>query len=103
VLCLSDQLESRERSGVFEELDIIAEELRQFPPNIIYLIPVRLSACTIPHYELGTGRYLDQLQYVDLFPAKTREQGFSRLLDAIRSSVPFRWQKVWLPLRKETQ
>ncbi len=57
-----------------QALDILGE----FPPESIYLIPVRLDECRPKHERLA------DLQWVDLFPEF--EAGFSRILGALMAA-----------------
>jgi len=50
-----------------EELTIAAEEFRSMPPGRTWLIPVRFDEGGIPEWDLGAGRSLGDLNYVDLF------------------------------------
>ena len=86
LLCLSQEAAARTRSGIFPEaLDAIAA-YREYAPGSIYLIPVRLSDCTIPSIEIDDVRTLDRIQHVDLFPAAQRANGLQRLIAAIQAT-----------------
>ncbi len=66
------------RGHVQKELRAALEILDEFPETQVYLIPIRLEACT-PSFER-----LTRLQWVDLFPLW--EQGVDRILWAIQYS-----------------
>jgi hypothetical protein len=86
VLCLSKEVEGRDQSGLFPEaLDAIAE-YRQYAPGTVFLIPVRLSACEIPPFEIDANRLLDRLQCADLFPPSKRSSQLQRLVSALRAA-----------------
>ncbi len=86
VLCLSKETEARDTSGMFPEaLDAIAA-YREYAPGNIFLIPVRLSKCEIPPFEIDGTRMLDRLQYVNLFPAAKRTAGLQRLIESLQAT-----------------
>jgi hypothetical protein len=80
VLCLSVESASR-----IEAVDAIAA-YREYAPGSIFLIPVRLSDCTVPQIEIDGTRTLDRLQYIDLFPDAQKPISMARLLSAIRGA-----------------
>jgi hypothetical protein len=65
--CFSDQSRDRERSHMNEELTLAVEEYRKTQPGRTWLIPVRFDVGDIPEWDLGAGRTLSDLNYVDLF------------------------------------
>lgn len=65
--CFSDKSRSRDKSHMNEELTIAIDEYRQMPPGRTWLIPVRLDGGELPEWDLGAGRSLSDLNYVDLF------------------------------------
>lgn len=65
--CFSDRSRARSKSHMNEELTLAVEEYRKMPPGRTWLIPVRLDAGDIPEWDLGAGRVLSDLNYVDLF------------------------------------
>jgi hypothetical protein len=86
ILCLSHELQNRIQSGVYPEvLDAIAA-YREYSQGSIFLIPVRLSECTIPPIEIDSTRTLDRLQYLDLFPFSSFEQQIEKLVQSIATS-----------------
>jgi len=86
VVCLSQEMQSRDRTAMYPEiLDAIAA-YRELRPGSIFLILVRLSECEIPSIPIDASRYLSAIRYVDLFPPDRRQAGVQRLLAAIRKS-----------------
>ncbi len=86
VLCLSRETDGRTESGIFPEaMDAIAA-YRKYAPGSIYLIPVRLSECEIPPFEIDDLSTLDSLEYVDLFPSADRNAGLQRLIQALQAT-----------------
>jgi TIR domain len=65
--CFSDHYRAREKSQMNEELTLAVEEYRKMPLGRTWLIPVRFDAGEIPQWDLGAGRTLSDLNYVDLF------------------------------------
>ena len=84
LLCLSQESEDRTTSGIYPEALAAIAAYRQYPPNSIFLIPVRLSACSIPPIEIDDTRTLERLQYIDLYPESVWDEGVSRLVEALR-------------------
>lgn len=65
--CFSDNSRARSKSHMNEELTLAVEEFRKMPPGRTWLIPVRFDPGDLPEWDLGAGRSLDDLNYVDLF------------------------------------
>ncbi|MGI5487964.1 toll/interleukin-1 receptor domain-containing protein [Microtetraspora malaysiensis] len=82
IACFSTHSVSRERSFQHEELILAVEELRLRRPGKGWLIPVRFDDCELPHYDVGPGRTLGSLQWLDLFD-DTWERGADRLVKAV--------------------
>lgn len=80
IACFSTQTDARSESGIFPELFDAIKAYRQYTPGSIFLIPVRLSECSIPDVEISDTKTLDSLQYIDLFPPSKRNDGFQRLI-----------------------
>lgn len=86
LLCLSKETEQRTTSGIYPEaLDAITA-YREYRPGETYVIPVRLSECTVPPVEIDGTRTLQRLQYIDLFGSK-KTPNLRRLVDAIRDTI----------------
>jgi hypothetical protein len=86
VLCLSEELAHRVQSGVYPEVADAIAIYRQQAPGNIFLVPARLSDCTIPDIEIDDTQTLDRLQCIDLFPSANRTAGIQALLKALRAS-----------------
>lgn len=65
--CFSDKSRAKDKSYMNEELTLAVDEFRQMPPGRTWLIPTRFDGGDLPHWDLGAGRSLDDLNYVDLF------------------------------------
>ncbi len=86
VLCLSKETAARTTTGIYPEARDAIEAYREYAPGSIFLIPVRLSECEIPDFEIDATTYLDGLKYEDLYPGSKRAAGLARLLQAIQAS-----------------
>jgi hypothetical protein len=74
VACFSRNSEERQKSYQREELLLAVEQLRLRAPSRPYLLPVRFDDdCQIPDLEIGGGRTLHSLQWVDLFGKQWQE------------------------------
>lgn len=82
IACFSENSQARERTFQNEELVLAIDQLRLRRPNQPWLIPVRLSPCSLPAFDLGAGRTLDSLQRVDLFEANW-DEGIARLVAGV--------------------
>lgn len=77
IVCLSRR--SVEKSGyVQREIRMALDILDEQPEGRIFLIPARLEECTIP-------QRLAHLHWVDLFPEEGYEEGYEKLLAALRA------------------
>lgn len=85
IACFSKQCNEREKSYMNEELALAIDELRQRPTDKIWFIPVKLNRCEIPDWDIGGGRTLQHLQYVDLY--KHRNDGIKRIVDTVKSPL----------------
>lgn len=86
VLCLSVESQARTKTGIYPEaLDAISA-VREYAPGSVFLIPVRLSNCTIPPLEIDGVRRLDRLQFTDLFPPADRAANVAKLVKAIKTA-----------------
>lgn len=65
--CFSAQSLARAKSYMNEELTLAIDEYRLRPPDKTWLIPVRLDDIKLPDLDLGAGRFLGDLQFVNLF------------------------------------
>lgn len=86
VLCFSRESQQRVRSGIYPEAADAIEAYREYPPGSIFLIPVRLSNCKLPSFQINATEQMNSLQRVDLFPAPKRAKEMARLIEAIRKA-----------------
>jgi len=87
VACFSRETDATEKSGIYPELLYAIELYRQYRPGSIFLIPVRLSECSIPDLEISATQTLDALQCIDLFPPSKRVDGLNRLVESLQTAA----------------
>jgi GTPase SAR1 family protein len=85
IACFSPISAVRGRSGVIEEIYEATAVIRTMPSNSVYLIPVLFSSCQLPVVRLNDGRFLNDLQFVDLSLENRREQ-LSRLFESLMTA-----------------
>src|SRR5258707_6661274 len=66
VVCFSDNFFGRDRSIANEELHLAIEEFNRRTWGQPWLIPARLSDCTIPPYPIRSNLTLSEIHAVDL-------------------------------------
>jgi hypothetical protein len=66
VACFSTEYYRRQKSFMNDELLVAIEQLRQKSPQRIWFIPVLLNDCDVPSLDIGGGRTLIDLQWVNL-------------------------------------
>jgi hypothetical protein len=80
--CFSSNSAARESTYQNEELVLAVEQYRKRPPGRAWLVPIRLTDCELPAFDLGAGRTLDSIQRVDLFGDQA-EPDMARLLSTV--------------------
>lgn len=65
--CFSERSKVKAKSHMNEELTLAVEEFRAMPPGRTWLMPIRFDDGPVPAWDLGAGRLLGDLNYVDLF------------------------------------
>jgi pimeloyl-ACP methyl ester carboxylesterase len=83
IACFSRNSLAKVKSYQNEELVLAVEQLRLRQTEQPWLIPVRFDDCRIPDRDLGGGRRLSSLQWVDLF-GDAFDDSAKRLVAAIR-------------------
>jgi hypothetical protein len=78
--CFSRESQAKADSYMDVELRLAVEQLDRRKDG--WLIPLRLSDCSIPDLPAGRGRNLRDLQWIDLF--SDWERGVRRIVDVIR-------------------
>jgi hypothetical protein len=72
--CFSQNSAAREKSYQNEELALAVEQICQRPPDLPWLIPVRIDDCDIPNWDIGAGRTLAAIQRADVFGDRRDEE-----------------------------
>lgn len=94
IACFSDAYHNRQKTYMNEELTLAIEELRQYPTNRAWFIPVLLSDCPIPEISIGAGSDLGDIQAVALF--NDWDAGVNKIIEVINPVPPeeIRWQEI---------
>jgi hypothetical protein len=87
IACFSSTSCARERSVQRGELALAIEEYQQRSSERPWLIPVRLDDCRLPRVDLGGGKTLTSLHWLDLFGNEC-DRNCDRLIDQIRKLLP---------------
>ena len=80
--CFSKEYETRTETYMNEELLLGVDILRTKPYNSGWLIPIKLSPCEIPQLDIGAGKTLQDLQYLNFYEDWDTE--IKRLIDVIK-------------------
>jgi len=68
IACFSAESEARTSTEMRREILLAIDELQTRLPGEDWFIPVKLSPCRIPDYQIGGGQLLSKIQWVELFP-----------------------------------
>lgn len=77
IVCLSNHSVTKE-GYIQKELKTIVKQALEKPEGVIFIIPLRLEKCPVPHS-------LEQYQYQDYFPPSNRNGSYQRLIVALKS------------------
>ena len=83
IACFSRNSETKQKSYQRDELRLAIKQLHLRSPDRPYLLPVRFDAYPIPDWEIGPGRTLRSLQWVDLY-GKQWPANAEKLLEGIQ-------------------
>ncbi len=86
-MCLSRELDQRRESGVWKEIDLAIEINSKLKSGTAFILPVRLSECSLPKIKLSALKNFDSLQCEDLFPAVQREVSLRKLIGALQGTA----------------
>lgn len=82
IACFSKEYNRRDKTYMNEEIKVAIEELRQFNPERIWFVPVKLNECEIPDFAIGPNETLrDDIEFVALYENWT--DGIRRILEVI--------------------
>jgi hypothetical protein len=88
----SDEYTKKEKTYMNEEIISAVEKLRLRPADKTWFIPVMLSNCQIPDFNIGAGETLRDLQCVRMY--EDWEKGVGQLLSAIVEFSHFSSKKL---------
>ena len=74
---------------MFPELRDAIKIHRELKPGSVFIIPVRLSECLIPDFQLDDIDSLSALQYVDLFPTSNWDNGIKKICESVKTSPSY--------------
>lgn len=80
--CFSAEYSKKNRSFMNEELLLAISELRQRQSDQVWFIPVVLSETLIPDFEIGGGRTLRDIQWIELY--RDWDVGIRKIIYALR-------------------
>jgi len=83
--CFSSEYQKRSKTYMNEELLLGVDIMRSKPYNSGWLIPIKLSPCQIPQLDIGAGKTLEDLQYLNFHENWNNE--IERLIDIIKRDV----------------
>ena len=82
IACFSKQYNQRPKTYMNEELALAIDILRQRAIDQSWFIPVKLNRCEIPEFDIGAGKILQDIEYVELY--KAWNAGIERILNVIQ-------------------
>ncbi len=82
IACFSSDYWNRQENLMNEELQIAIEKMRRMQDERIWFIPVKLNPCSIPDFEIRSGKFLDSKQWVELF--NDWNEGIHRIVSVIK-------------------
>ena len=86
ILCASSDLMNRKETNVWPEVNEAIKQQRKLPPDNVFILPVRLSACKLPETPITANNSLSSLRRIDLYPEPAWNSAISRLVNAIRTA-----------------
>ena len=97
IACFSQETQARERTHMYEELNIAITELRRRPLTQSWFIPVLLSPSEVPKLTIRPGLTLHRFQSVKLY--EDWEGGVRRIADVIAPVSGIMWD-ILEPMEK---
>lgn len=80
--CFSKEYDNKTATYMNEELLLGVEILRTKSYNSVWLIPIKLSSCKIPTFDIGAGKTLQDLHCLNFY--EDWNTGMERLIDVIK-------------------
>lgn len=81
--CFSKEYEKSDKTYMNEELNLAIAELRKFKHDRVWLIPVIISPCKVPDWQITPGRTLKNIERIDLY--KNIDKNTDKLLNVLLS------------------
>jgi len=86
IACFSKEYTSKGKTHMNEELVLAIEELRKYPPDQEWFIPVLLSECDVPARSIGAGETILDINWVPLY--ENWDVGIQKILLVIKPISP---------------
>jgi hypothetical protein len=67
IACFSKEYNEKLKTYMNEELNLAIDELRQRSKDKAWFIPVLLSRCEVPDWDIGAGETLNSIQWIELY------------------------------------
>lgn len=83
--CFSAEHEKKSETHMNEEIVLAIEILRAKPFNSGWFIPLKITECNIPDYDIGAGKTLHDIHYLDF--TKEWDKNIDRLVDKIKPEI----------------
>lgn len=84
ILCFSQESEAKYQSGIYPEVRDAVDLYRTYYPGSSFIFPIRFSSCSIPQLDIDGVSMLEDIQWIDLFPASEWANRVRLLIDALR-------------------
>lgn len=92
IACFSTQYSKRKKTYMNEELALAVGELRQrLGSDETWFIPILLSKCNIPDIDIGAGKTLRDIEYIELY--RDWDTGIQHIL-AVIQPIPDEVQRL---------
>lgn len=86
IACFSTNYAARNKTYMNEELQLAISEIRMMPKDQVWFLPVLLSPCTVPDYDIGPATRLTDLQHVALY--QDWNTSIDKIAQVIRETRP---------------
>jgi hypothetical protein len=83
IACFSEFHNKKNLTYMNIELRIAIDQMRMMPDNKVWFIPVLLSPCEIPEFNIGAGQTLHDIQWISLF--EDWDGGLKKIINVIKS------------------
>lgn len=83
----SENSTQKEKSFMRQEIILAIEIAKQLPLGAKWIIPIKVSECSIPRYSLGSNLSLDRIHYIETF--RNFEENITKLLNCLGHTISF--------------